>query len=690
MRAREVNAGSVFDRAIVPHRLTVDTSAYCWQDPALASIGSRRSPVKHAGHSVQTAATGSPQRSIVRFGAYELDSRAGELRKHGYRIRLQNKPLRILELLLVQPGEVVTREELRDELWPQDVHVDFDHGLNSAVNKLREALRDSAAQPRYIETTLRGYRFIAQIETTVREVAQDLPAPSEFAPPPAAPPSWRKRTPAAIALGAVLVAIVLGGLQTLRLRARPTPSQVALAVLPFQNLSADASQEFFSEGFTDELIAQVGRIAPDELRVIARASSMRYRQTDKPLDQIGRELGVDYLLEGSVLRAGSRVRITGRLVRVRDQANVWSQSYERDVRDVLALQTDVARAIAEEVEVTFMRTGPRAGRTRANVEPAVYEAYLKGRYFLDRSTKPQQAVDYFEKAIAEDTSYAPAYAGLADAYGQLGWAMSAEVSPSEAYASALRAAQKALSLDEDLASAHVALARVRWKYEYDWRAAEQSLRRAIELDPNSAEAHESYFDLLSAMGRHEDAYARLKRAAALDPVSVTITYDFGLHFARTGEYARAIDWLKKAIELDPASGFVHHLLGETYAEQGALAESADELKKAIELSGPSPHFTAALAWVQHRAGDRDAPGRVLEELRARANHGYVSPHSLALLHASAGNVKEALTYLERAYEQRDPWLSLIHVQPQFSALAGQPRFDKLMVRMGLSDENTRH
>jgi TolB-like protein/DNA-binding winged helix-turn-helix (wHTH) protein len=474
-------------------------------------------PVIDGSSSPSASRRRSPETMVVRFGAYELDGRAGELRKHGYKVRLQNKPFRILELLLANPGHVVTREELRAELWPENVFVDFDHGLNSAVNKLRDALFDSAAQPRFIETTPRGYRFIGAVELPPQPILAAAPdTGSSFEPAANQIPTgvrqgrivWKL---ASIGIAAAALA-VLASVLTSRLGARPTPSQIAVAVLPFENLNADPEQDFFSDGFTDALIAQVGRAAPNELRVIARASAMRYKRTDKTATQIGQELGVDYILEGSVLRAGSRVRITGQLVRTLDQAHVWSQSYERDLRDVLALQSEVARAIAEQVEITFKGTARRSAGG-ANVDPAVYEAYLKGRYFVDRGTKAPHAVGYFEQAIAADPTYAPAYAGLADAHGQTGWALSAEMAPEPAYRKALAAAEQALKLDEGLASAHVALGRIRWKYEFDFRAAEHALTRAIELDPNSAVAHESYFDLLSAMGRHEEAYARLRRGA---------------------------------------------------------------------------------------------------------------------------------------------------------------------------------
>ena len=392
----------------------------------------------------------------------------------------------------------------------------------------------------------------------------------------------------------------------------------------------------------------------------------------------------DYLLEGSVLRADSRVRITAQLVRVRDQARVWAQSYERDLRDVLALQTEVARTIAGAIEVTVERAAGRAPE-RPRVSPDVYEADLKGRYFLDKSPGgSQKAIEYVQHAIDLDPSYAAAYAGLADAYGQLGWGLSSEMSPLEAYPKARASAMKALTLDEGLAAAHVALARIRWKYEWNWTAAETEFRRAIELDPASAQAHESYFDYLSAMERHDEAYLELIRAAELDPVSLTINYDFGLHFARTGDSEQAIARLKKAIDLDPASGFVHHVLGELYLQRGMQAQAVAELRRAIELSGNVPHFVSALAWTHAQSGDRRAAEQALRNLKAQATRSYVSPHELALLYTGLGDRGRALDYLERAYHERDPWLSIIKVQPQFASLGVEPRFQQLLQRIGLS------
>jgi TolB-like protein/DNA-binding winged helix-turn-helix (wHTH) protein len=477
-----------------------------------------RCPAVHPGsqstNADRRAATPSAG-AVARFGVFELDSRAGELRRQGIRVRLQEKPLQILELLVSRAGEAVSRDELRAHLWPKDVFVDFDHSLNSAVSKLRDALRDTATSPQYIETLPRGYRFLAAVVRPPDSPASDaggaaVPAPPvqndrpTVVPPPRVPDSPARkgrRWGAGAWLAGTAAALAVSSLIVVRLTTSAPAESSGLAVLPFQNLSGDPEQEFFSDGITDEMITQLGRMDPGRLRVIARTSAMHYKRTDKRIDQIGAELGVGYILEGSVRRAGTRVRINARLVRVRDQARLWAQSYERELDDILALQTEVARSIAGEIAITFERSPDAPALARPRVSPAVYEAYLKARYFLDKSPAPSalaRSVEYFNEALRLDPDHAGAHAGLADAYGILGWGMSAGLPPREAYPKALAAAERALALDPRLAAAHVALARIRWKYERQWKPAEEAFRRAIDLDPSAAAAHESYFDYLSA------------------------------------------------------------------------------------------------------------------------------------------------------------------------------------------------
>ena len=633
----------------------------------------------------------SPDRHpAVSFGVFELDRHAGELRKRGVKVHLQEKPLRILEVLLEHPGEAVTRDELRTRLWPGDVFVDFDHSLNSAVSKLRDALHDTAASPRFIETLPRGYRFIAPVSLPAGWVGDAHAADArDPGPAPAASASPRRPwLPWAIGLGGVAAAVALGTALWLRPAGAPrspAADTIALVVLPFQNLSADPEQEYFSDGITEEMIAQLGRVDPEHVSVIARTSAMHYKHTDKRIDQIGAELGVNFILEGSVRRAASRVRVTAQLVRVRDQVRVWAQSYERDLGDVLALQTEVAQSVAREIAVTFNRASGAPAPPR--VDPAVYEAYLRGRYFLDKSPNPAalaKSIEYFDEALRLDPANAAAYAGLADAYGILGWTFSAGLAPREAYPKALAAAERALALDERLAAAHVALARIRSKYEWNWQAAEASFKRALELDPNASAAHESYFDFLSAMGRNDEAFAELQRAAVLDPLSLTVAYDFGMHFARTGDYPLAIERLKRASELDPTSGLVHYLLGQIHTNLRHFDVAIAEYEKAVQLSPEAPPYMAALGHVRALAGDRAAALRVLEELQTLSKRTYVSPHALAVLYMGLGDKGKALDLLETAYRERDPWLSVLGPQPRFQVLRAEPRFQALLQKLGLT------
>jgi TolB-like protein/DNA-binding winged helix-turn-helix (wHTH) protein/Tfp pilus assembly protein PilF len=635
--------------------------------------------------------TGRPlDRPVRRFGAFELDSRAGELRKHGLRIRLQQQPLRLLEILLWDPGAPVTREELRRELWRADVHVDFDHSLNSAVNKLRDALGDTPGKPRFIETVARGYRFIAPVSDAalVPSVLPDAtptlePASVDVTCTPSDAAVRRPRRRGALLAGALLASALLVWQSVGVPTGAPSP-HIALAVMPFQNLSADPDQEFVSDGFTEEMIAQLGQLDPQRLEVIARTSAMHYKHTTKRVDQIGAELGVGYILEGSIRRSENRLRITVQLIRVRDQVQLWARSYERDFKDVLALQAEVTAAVADQIGGTLDARPPLKAAAARTTDPTVYEAYLKGRYLLDKAPRGlESAIEQFQRAIALDPTYAPAYAGLSDAFGQLGWGLASQMPPWEAYPQARAAALRALELDARLAEAHVALARILWKYEWNWADARAAFERALALNPNLATAYESYFDYLSAAGELDAAGAALTRAATLDPVSLTINYDFGLHLARTGNPPAAIDRLRKALELDPTSGFVRHVIGELYEEQGDWRASLDELEAAVALAPDTPHFIAALGHARARSGDRTGAADALAALQRLAATSYVSPHEFALVHVGMGHPDAAIDALESAFANRDPWISMLGLQTRFDPLAAEPRFRTLKRRLGL-------
>src|SRR5947207_1440858 len=424
-------------------------------------------------------------RASVRFGAFELDQDAGELRKQGTRMKLQEQPLQMLQVLLQRPGEVVTREELQQKIWPSDTFVDFDHGINNAIKRLREALGDAAETPHYIETLpRRGYRFIGKIEC-----------------------------------------------EALRMR--------FLAVLPLENLSHDPQQEYFAEGLTEALITTLAKIG--ELRVVSRTSAMLYKNVRKPLSEIARELEVDAIVEGTVLRAGHRVRITAQLIDPMKESHLWAESYERHLRDILDLQAEVAQAIAREIQVKLTPQEQAQFAQSRPVNPEAYEAYLKGRYHWNRRSREglPKGVQYFQEAIAKDAGYAAAYAGLADCLS--GLSNYNFVAPDEGCGKAKKLALQALELDPSLAEAHTSLAWVHTWYDYDFTAAEREFERSLELNPRYATAHQFFGFYLGMMGRYEEAYTEAKPAIRLDPLSSVFQWSLGFVYWMERRYDQAIE-----------------------------------------------------------------------------------------------------------------------------------------------------
>ncbi len=432
----------------------------------------------------------------IRFGVFEVDLRSGELRKQGLKIKLQGQPIQILALLLERPGELVTREELREKLWPADTFVDFEHGLNAAIKKLRAALGDSADSPRFVETLhRRGYRFIASVEglgATVR--------PPEIVRKPAAPlaAGVHRRNAWVAALTLMALVAMLFGLNVGGWRERllggvgPVPIE-SLAVLPLENLSGDPEQEYFVDGMTDALISDLGRIRA--LRVISRTSTMQYKETRKSLPQIARELNVDAVIEGSVLRAGKQVRITVKLMRAEPEQQLWTQSYERDFSEILALQREVARAVAREIKIALTPEEQARLAIASSVNPGAYESYLRGRYHLATETNDgmELAIEYFQQALEKDPNYALPYAGLAEAYQMVG---SRGLLPrSAAITRAKAAAEKALEMDPALGEAHYSLGFIRY-WSWDWSGAERAFKRAIELSPSNVHAYRWYSQYL--------------------------------------------------------------------------------------------------------------------------------------------------------------------------------------------------
>jgi TolB-like protein/DNA-binding winged helix-turn-helix (wHTH) protein/Tfp pilus assembly protein PilF len=636
----------------------------------------------------------------VRFGVFEVDLRAGELSKKGIRVRLQGQPFLLLITLLKQQGEVVSREELRRTLWPEDTFVDFDHSLGTAVNKLRDVLGDSAANPRFVETLpRRGYRFIAPV-VAVGE-SEDIPVAGD------APPD-RQETPASDLLeardhdqvdlgaaagvrlrrpllwkisGLTVLLLSAGFLILMLLRSRPPALIRSLAVLPLENLSGDPSQEYFSDGMTDELIAELGKIG--NLRVISRTSVMTYKGARRPLPQIARELNVDVVVEGTVLRSGNQVRITAQLISAADDKHLWAKSYEGDLGDTLALQEQVARSIASEIRIELTPHEQAMFKSAKRVNPEAYEAYLKGRYFWNKRTTEslRRGIDYFNQAVEKDPNYAPAYAGLADSYALAGDWQYGVLTPREAYPGAKAAATKAIALDSTLGEAHISLAWCLDGFDWDWESAGREFTRGIELSPSYATGHHWYGWHLAALGRHSEAIAELKKAESLDPLSLIIGADLAEELLIAHRYDEAIKQSRKTMNMDPYFALTHYVLGEVFVQKHMYSAAIAELQKAIELSPGSAAFTANLAYAYAVSGMRDEAVRILDDLKNRSRDALSNAPEIALVYVGLDEKNQAMAWLEKAYAERfNPGVLM---RPAFDPVRSDPRFEDLLRRIGL-------
>jgi TolB-like protein/DNA-binding winged helix-turn-helix (wHTH) protein/tetratricopeptide (TPR) repeat protein len=631
---------------------------------------------------------------MYRFGVFEADEHAGELRKQGRALKVRGRPFDILVALLKRPGAVVTREELRNHLWPADTFVDFDHGLNSAMNRLREALGDSAENPRFIETLpKKGYRFIAPVEMVVEAVAVGTmtaaaPAVVAAAPPPAVPqtpltpvaPSLSRASRIVLLLagGALAVAVVVAALY-LRPSSTPVPGRMTLAVLPFENLSNDADQEFFSDGFTEEMIAELGKLDPEHLGVIARTTTMLYKGARKSVGQIRQELGVDYVLEGSIRRSGSRVRITAQLVRAREMTHLWSESYDRDVADSLSIQSEVAMKIAKSLELALR--GPQTAAAPKSF-PA-YELTLRGRFYREQATEEgaRKAIEYFQRAIAADPPYAPAFAGIADAYlllGAPGWEVE---QPGTLFQKAQSSAERALSIDMQSAEAHAVLAMLRLYYRWDRDGAEAEVKEAIRLNPNYAQAHQYYSTVLTTMGRFDDAIGEARRAIELDPLSAPAGTTLGIRLLYAGRCAPAAVQFSKTLESRPEFGVAHWGIAQCARESGDHAKELDELRRAVELSGNSAYMRAHLAYGLARADERDRATAIQRELDAEGRERYASPYHSALIAVGLDDRGTMVRALERAFTDRSGWMVFLAVEPEFAGARQTPEFQRLLARV---------
>jgi TolB-like protein/DNA-binding winged helix-turn-helix (wHTH) protein/Tfp pilus assembly protein PilF len=636
-----------------------------------------------------------PPNSVVRFGTYEVSLQSGEVRKAGLRIRVQQQPMKLLEVLLEHPGEVVTREELRSRVWPNESFGDFDQALNIAIGKLRSALGDSAENPRFIETLpKRGYRFIADVSVLDAagrpkrpgSVAGDLPATEPEHTPQGAgvvvAPN-RRLWPTRGVIVAVALVLSLSILSVWLFRSRGSaPAGIrSLAVLPLENLSGDASQNYFADGMTDELITDLAQISA--LRVISRTSVMAYKGARKPLPQIARELNVDAVVEGTVLRSGDQVRITAQLIDASTDKHLWSQSYEGELRDTLALQNRVASAIADQIRISLTPQEQAALKDVKVVNPEAYESYLKGRYFWNKRTADglKVALAYFKQAIEEDPKYPKAYSGLADTYGLLGDWQYGVMTPKEAFPEAKAAAIHALELDNTLGEAHNSLAFVLDGFDWDLDAGGNEFRRAIELNPGYATAHHWYAWHLSLLGRFDEAIVEMRKAENLDPLSLIINADLAELLGLAHSYDESIRQSRKTIEMDPNFALAHNQLAQAYLQKHMYAEAVAELQKAVKLSGDSPTCIANLARAYVASGKRSEAVELLDALKKRSSTGYSNASEIAMIYASLGNTDQAMNWLEKGFEERfNPGVLL---RPGFDPLRSDPRFQNLLRRIGL-------
>jgi TolB-like protein/DNA-binding winged helix-turn-helix (wHTH) protein/Tfp pilus assembly protein PilF len=641
----------------------------------------------------------------LRFSVFEVDLRTAELRKQGLKVKLQGQPFQVLAMLLERPGELVTREEIREKLWPGDTFIDFEHSVNSSIKRLREALGDDPAAPRFIETLPRhGYRFIAPVEPHHPLTPSSERRGANADSPPASgggqgvvavgaihESPLRRHWVAAVAGGfvaavvAVLIALNIAGLRertATLVRARhgvPLPKIESIAVLPFENLSHDPEQEYFADGMTEELITNLGKISA--LRVISRTTVMHYRGTKKTLPEIARELSVDAIVEGTVQRSGDRVCITANLLHAPTDRHLWAETYERDLRDVLSLQGEVARAIADAIKVKVLSQEQARLASVRQANPEAQDAYLRGRYHLNKRTRRdlRRAVAYFQEATQKEPRYALAYASQADVYFL--YSQYAVVPPRESLREARAAAQKALEIDPELGEARTVLAATKFYYEWDWAAAETEFRQALELSPSYAPAHQYYAEYLAAMRRHKEAIGEIERAQKCDPLSPILPAIEGWAFFAAHDYDRAIAPLRKAIDMDPNFPRAHWYLGGVYVQKGMWQEAITELQRATTLEPDEPDYLAWLGHAYAAAGKtREATG-VLERLKSTSPRRYVSPFEMAALCTGLHRKDDAFVWLEKAYEERDSYMACLRFEPTLDPLRSDPRFQDLLRRM---------
>jgi TolB-like protein/DNA-binding winged helix-turn-helix (wHTH) protein len=624
---------------------------------------------------------------IWRFEEFELDQGAFELRRAGKPVRLERIPFEFLCLLVERNGQMVARQEILDRIWGKDVFLDADNAINTAARKIRQALRENPETPRFLHTISgKGYRFDATL------IAQ-TPASTDV---PKLPTTPKRSNPVrvlwvSLLVVAMIVALSLFARRSFLRETRQPPGKIMLVVLPLENLSGNPQEDYFADGMTEEMITQLGRLDPQRLGVIARTSAMQYKGTHEGTAQIAKELGVQYLLEGSVRRAGNNIRVTVQLIQSSDQTHIWAEDYDRQLSDVLELQSDVARAVAGKIQLELSEQAEARLAATPRVNPEAYEAYLEGLQAWNLRTPEsiKRSIADFNAAIAVDPNYALAYVGLADAYNLAPVFRVAK--PAEAFPRAEAAATHALSLDGQLGEAHTALGFSKAHFDFDWPAAENEYQRGIDLDPNSANAHLFYSNsYLSPLGRHDEAISEMKRAIELDPLSPPVQSFLGRTYVWARRYDDAREQFLHCIEINPNFVLNHERLSHLDAQLGNYEGAIAEDTKARQFSGEAPANVVAgeraLREAVESGGGHAFWLKLLERADEKENppEAYTGAFGRAIIHAELGQKAEAIDWLEKSYAAHDLAMTELAITPEFDALHQDPRFQALLRRAGLA------
>ncbi|MBS1788803.1 MAG: winged helix-turn-helix domain-containing protein [Acidobacteria bacterium] len=633
----------------------------------------------------------------LQFGLFELKLKSEELFSDGAPVKLPPQPFKVLAFLAIRAGQLVTREELQQEIWGADTFVDFDKGLNFCIKQIREALGDNAQTPQFIETLpRRGYRFIAPVEKIAVSSEVALPQTASLQQPDATEQSFEARTSGltkrplhwfALAFAAV-AALALAGYvwrQRAASPAKPATGKIMLAVLPFENLNADATQDYFSDGLTEEMITQLGRLRPQQLGVIARTTALTYKQTKKDIRQIGQELGVAYVLEGSVRREAGRVRITAQLIQVSDQTHLWAETFDRQQSDMLQIQSEVASRVARSLALELLSTSPANALARKTSQPDAYDAYLKGRYLIIKDTLEdfERSIPFFEQAIAKDPNFAPAYVGLVESY--LMMATWRNTPAGEILPKAKPAALKAVELDPSLAEAYSALGSVNFWLEWNWPEAEANFKRAIELNPSNPHIHLHYASYLSTQGQIEAGVEQVKQALQLDPVSLLTNGLAAFFYLRARRFDDAITQARIMLEIEPSSPSAYYCLSSAYTYKGMYREAVETARQQMRKHGEKEEtIKARTSGDPHDVILKNRQENLNWMKEAMAKGERVSASYLASVYAELGETDHAFESLEKSFAMREPSFVYFKIHPGYDNLHTDPRFTQLAQRMGLS------